>query len=961
MTVVKRITDLTGYTGVLPYDSEMFGVYQPLLGWKSKRITARFDRGLKADQAAALKKLMRSFAGNVSVGYRSDGGVDVQVDKGQMVGGRLAAFDSVVLQQVAARLPSWSDYKPDVWARLVTEASIATILKKDLPKAYASAFDAVAKREAGASAMAMRGAVGASSRESAHHRRTVGTFESQLGYESSVAGVLLALVQNKGFSVLENLFYQRVDATETAQTLAKILSATGSVEANLDIENLDPGDKEQIQNVVLSPISVVHLFRQYFFELDTFLGTPVGHVWLSPGSTVELLEIHTRTTRVEKTLETTLDILTKSETFKSQQDELSDAVKEDNGRDIKFGASVTASYASISATSSFDYASSQKTSRESAHKQMRHQTEKLSSEIRKNFKSTFKTTTETTDITSVKHLMANTSNDLINYELRRKMRQVGVQVQDIGTYLCWQTYVDDPGRDLGLAKLIHIAKPADLDQIPHPEEIPLMQPFQEERVVTVPFISVLNDADNEDEVYVNGVEADNTEFFGSLEKIQPDFPQEFVCTKANYRLASVEFDPQGRPVTASIKGGITNGDSRASFILHLDSADFEGKNSLQLKLTLHWTPGPGANDEIILKNKQAAASFKAKEKAEFDRAIIETVKERVEIASRIKTRYADELREEERIVVYRRLVQDMLQHGVDLPDDRTRHVVAEVLNSIFDVDKMLYFVAPEWWRPRLHRSKQQMLETTQVPVFDPSVFDRASTQAVMQRGLFGKYNRAVVNTTPAPMGGSQVAWGGVDDLQRDNYYITEDSEPAKLGSSLGWLLQLDGDNMRNAFLNAPWVKAVIPIRPGKEEAAINWLKGVEGMNGISDDVIYHASNPGENDIDGNPLEGQKLIDVIHDLGKKIRRKYEEGIETDKFPKPSEVSDPALVDEENTVSATPIDRVYEHGFFPLENSFKANVDGNYEIFDQWIEILPTDQIVPVAVKYDPKTGRQISDD
>ena len=77
-----------------------------------------------------------------------------------------------------------------------------------------------------------------------------------------------------------------------------------------------------------------------------------------------------------------------------------------------------------------------------------------------------------------------------------------------------------------------------------------------------------------------------------------------------------------------------------------------------------------------------------------------------------------------------------------------------------------------------------------------------------------------------------MGWGGVDDPKRDNYYITEDSNPARLGSSLGWLLQLDGDNMRNAFLNAPWVKAVIPIRPGKEKAAINWLKGVEGINGI---------------------------------------------------------------------------------------------------------------------------------
>ena len=159
--------------------------------------------------------------------------------------------------------------------------------------------------------------------------------------------------------------------------------------------------------------------------------------------------------------------------------------------------------------------------------------------------------------------------------------------------------------------------------------------------------------------------------------------------------------------------------------------------------------------------------------------------------------------------------------------------------------------------------------------------------------------------------------------------------------------------MRNAFLNAPWVKAVIPIRPGKEEATINWLKGVEGMNGITDDVIYHTNNPNEKDIDGDPLNGQKMIDVLVDLAKKVKRKYQEGIETGQYPKQDEISDPNLVDEENVVTATPIDRVYEHGFFPLEKSFRVNVGKNYEIFDQWTEILPTDQIVPVEVEYDPK--------
>ena len=164
--------------------------------------------------------------------------------------------------------------------------------------------------------------------------------------------------------------------------------------------------------------------------------------------------------------------------------------------------------------------------------------------------------------------------------------------------------------------------------------------------------------------------------------------------------------------------------------------------------------------------------------------------------------------------------------------------------------------------------------------------------------------------------------------------------------------------MRNAFLNAPWVKTVIPIRPGKEEAAINWLKGVEGMNGITDDVIYHAASPEEKDINGAPLDGRKMIDVLFDLAAKIKKKHQEGVAVGKYPKAGEVSDPALLDEANVVTATPIDRVYEHGFFPLEGGFRLNVGDNYEIFDQWIEILPTDQTVPVEVTYDPKTGRQI---
>lgn len=991
MTVVKRITDLTNYTTVLPYASELFGIYQPLIGWKSKRIIERYQKGLENDKAAILNRLKSRFAGLVDITYKDNSQVQIDLKPGALEAGKLRSFDSILLQQISQKLPDYSKYHPGVWNELITKDNINTILKKDVTKIYSDVLVDLTRADTsilGNAPILSRETVGATHGHDANEgsindamrdminttsvvrtniydenlkKIEMGSLYHQLQYESSIGGTLLYLVEQKSPQLLEEIFYATQNNAEQAKSLIKMVTAKTSGETFFDLDHFNPRDKEFLNSVVLSPISVVHLFRQYFFELDTFLGTPISHVWLSPGSTVELIEVQTRKTTVEKTLETTIETINKAESTTTDQDEISDAVKEQNQQDINFGASVKASYASIEATSSFDFKNSQQMAREETHKHMRQQTDKLSSEIRKNYKATFKTVTEFTDLSSVKHVLANPTQELINYELRRKMRQVGVQVQDIGTYLCWQTYVDDPGRDLGLSKLIHIAKPPELDSIPHPEEIPMLQAFQEEKIVTIPFISIDGtNADNEDEVYLDGVEVDNSEWWGTLEKIQSDFPQEFVCPKSNFNLTNVEFDPQGKPVDVARKGSIQNINGKATFILHLHSADFQGQNSIQVKLILHWAPAPGANDAIIQKNNENLAAFKEKEKAEYEKAYVENVKERVKLASKITSRNSDELREEERIVVYRKLIQDMLLNQVPLVDDRTRHMVAELINSIFDVDKMLYFVAPEWWRPRLHRSRQQLTETPPHPKFDNSVIVGTSAGAVLKSGFLYKMYHTELNATSNPMSASSVGWGGINDVERDNYYITEDSDPAKFGSSLGWLMQLDGDNMRNAFLNAPWVKAVIPIRPGKEEAAINWLKGVEGMNGITDDVVYHASNPNEKDINGQPLDGQKMIDVLNDLAKKIRKKYLEGVETGKYPKQDEVSDPNLVDDENTVTATPIDRVYEHGFFPLQGGFRANVGKNYEIFDQWIEILPTDQIVPVQVKYDPKTGRQVDD-
>ncbi|MNP76422.1 hypothetical protein D3C76_1736550 [compost metagenome] len=62
---------------------------------------------------------------------------------------------------------------------------------------------------------------------------------------------------------------------------------------------------------------------------------------------------------------------------------------------------------------------------------------------------------------------------------------------------------------------------------------------------------------------------------------------------------------------------------------------------------------------------------------------------------------------EERIVVYRSLISSLMtETQYTAVDPRGRHVLSEFINSIFDVDKMLYFVAPDWWKPRQLRARQ---------------------------------------------------------------------------------------------------------------------------------------------------------------------------------------------------------------------------------------------------------------
>jgi hypothetical protein len=947
------MAEVDRFKGTLPYASELFGIYQPLLGWKSKLTTQRFERQVASAYDGVGSKFLTSVSAPVQVALR-DYARGVEGRRGQAVfevedlapvaldrpGPRVAAsIQSGIAQLLAERI---GDQPPDDWSSAVTYDRVKQQL--DELQHLLQEPDELVRHPA------VKVYVEAFFDNFGPERDLQRVLTAFFDKESRTAGYLVFLAQHTPSALTQLFFPQHLDA----------LTAMRRVDPLLNFGDLT-------YRAVLSPIGIIHLYREYFFEFDSFLGPPVGHVWLSPGGTVELVEVNTRKVLTERTFETSLETVQRQESQLTTQDDIADAVKEDNSSDVKFGVTNTAKYSvkvfEDTATASFSLDQAKKTSRETTHKHMRQQSEKLSSEIKRNFKTTFRTSTEVTDTTSRRYVIANDSPRLVNYELRRKMRKVGVQVQDIGVQLCWHTFVDDPGKALGVGQFVHMGEPPEMADLVHPDQPVAPGPQSEEFSFAIPFVGL--DTDDTDNAYTDGSETEVT-WPDSTEHIEPNFPQKVTFKSPGYTLSSVTITTMGDDAKISARDVTSvEGSSSGTFTAHLDYVNWHERDVVNAKATLVWEPTQDSIDAATAAYNTKMGEYTAEKARRFKEAFLKSSRERIELASQIDARPATALREEERTVVYRRLIRQLM--GVGAPEE-SRHVISELVRSIFDVDKMLYFVAPEWWVPRLHRSAQHLGEEVRPPkpptgggsgtVTTPSgaglranlltsVKDALVHPSSLMVELLGEGAPPVGTAIPAQ---NIVDWGGARDAGRDNYYITEKSEPAKLGSSLGWLIQLDGDDLRNAMLNSPWVKAVIPIRIGKEKAAINWLRQahVEGEDGLT--AEYDAAPDDPPELQSSPGHTVTVQEALEFLIGEIDE-YDDHARTPVVPNPADPEDAS----NHFAGSMPTEAVFEHGFYPLAGGVRFNQDGTEQaIFSQWTEILPTDQVAAVEVEYDPVT-------
>jgi hypothetical protein len=776
--------------------------------------------------------------------------------------------------------------------------------------------------------------------------RPLADFVGARPYASELFGVYQPLV---GWFGMQNTMWATSGSTRSELARLDRGAFLGQRARTLDDEAL-AGLMERYEapvRGVLSPIGLMNLFREYFFEFDSFLGVPVEHVWVSPGGTVEVVETTTRRTLTEKVAEQAEETSRKVEESLTEQDDVADAVKEENANDTKLGVSATGGVnAGIyhgEASASFSTQDTVKRSSEETHKHVRTQTAKVTSEIKRNFKTTFKTVTETTDTSSRRYVLQNTGDELVNYELRRKMRKVGVQVQHIGTRLSWQVYLDNPGRDLGLGDMVNVVPASDLTAIPKPERLPLPEAKQVPFHDVVPFVHDRGPDDEATETYVpipenprrgrseHWPEHDDTIQFWFEYRLPPKPP--------GYELSDVaSIDLHGAQVQYTYRNHLAvenpNPNPTANtFQLLLTHANFQGRKSLPFDVVFIYVPTEDTIKAVAAANAAAEAAYNKQVEQLQREAYGNAVRERLQAVSSMRPRPSTALRSEERQTVYGYLIRRLMSIFED------PHIGSELIRQVFDVDEMLYFVAPDFWRPHTSQPPPAMPPSEQAhatkcsvgpyPVPGPS--GEPDPQALAGQTVTSWYSRTARNYTgdleqPNAEAATPIPCPPAIEEWRVNYLITEKTQPAPMGSSLGWLIQIDGDQRRNEFLNAAWAKAVLPVRPGRELDALWWLTRIEGETALGLDY------PFDPEVDPPEYEGLKVGEVLEKLATALQK--------------------SNTDIANTLAS---EEVFETGFDPLSGGFRPAEP--YQVFDQWVEVLPTDQVVALAVRYDPRTGQQ----
>jgi hypothetical protein len=265
------------FQGRYPYASSLFGVYQPLIGWKARRMAHRFSRGAGYFNDKLVPYVASKFYPDVRVTAREATHVEIerfQVGTLQLESRSGPAYpvDSLVAQHVLDLIirAGLTQGMLKVYDNILTKAALNDALAAVGPKLIDLAMS-----EAAQSPLAAENG-------NDNLARTVKRLADR---ESVIAGVLNYLYEGgpETHAVLDSFFFPNT-------ATASLVDFNGWKKFVDPLEMFDP--KLDIGNVALSPIGIIHLFTQHFSNLtpssaplSSTSGSAQGAPWSSSRST----------------------------------------------------------------------------------------------------------------------------------------------------------------------------------------------------------------------------------------------------------------------------------------------------------------------------------------------------------------------------------------------------------------------------------------------------------------------------------------------------------------------------------------------------------------------------------------------------------------------------------------------------------------------------------------------------
>jgi hypothetical protein len=569
-----------------------------------------------------------------------------------------------------------------------------------------------------------------------------------------------------------------------------------------------------LQYRCVTPLGMMHRYRQHFFYGPLLRGKCNEIRSVAPFETLEVITASTRTDSIEDSIVNELEVTQSTENTSKNSIDLTERVANTVARVATTNISANGSYNALvwnaSGEASQSVTDSTTSSTERISKKLSEITTKQAETIRKKTTTSTRVTKTTTDSITSRHAFENKTDTPMVLGLYSVGHKIESQIQTLGAQLVWQTKVDNPG--------VTLARSLFLDKVVTPAKIGVTRVSRRASVTTTLHAITSN-------VYI--AEAIETAFDAEIPKESVlRATQHFIAAKkAIEHLIAAKKQSDGTLKPLDLKwpeNTYQNLDSSKTATLVPGKPIVEAKvlHAANRLICNH----PGGNHGSIHDESSGVRGLPSSSNAELP----------IGTGGIVNDITIPHLTEHNNSFTLHFIIEFDIPIVLSTGDDfKADDPLSEKAKRKSDIDTLEKQLSQKYQRPRagLLLEERKTLLANKIATLVRGIPGVTSNSNAMQLlylriseifeidQLFYDANTFEYDEAVRIAQGTQPP--------RNPYGIhtaIKDGDLIPAGSSLGWEHQIDGDFQRDMFLNAPFAWVCLPVKPGKEAAANEFLE-----------------------------------------------------------------------------------------------------------------------------------------